>query len=246
MLCAALTGLWWMYSRQTYSTDLGEQRSISLADGSTVDLNSQSRVRVRFDKSLRAIELLRGEALFHVAKDSARPFIVRSADATVRAVGTVFDVYQKRGAAVVTVVEGVVVVERQPINGSENSSAPDALRPEQATQSQPPRVRLGAGKQAIIKSGAGVEATPASAAAAIAWTQRQLIFEFTPLAEVAEQFNRYNARQLVIEGPLLREFKVSAIFRSTEPGSLVRFVQSMPGVRVTETEDKIVLSPARD
>jgi transmembrane sensor len=96
----------------------------------------------------------------------------------------------------------------------------------------------------IVKPGAGVEASPANVAAAIAWTQRELVFEFTPLVEVAEEFNRYNARKLVIETGPLQAFKISAIFRSTDPRSLVRFVQAVPGVQVRESDDEIVISAA--
>ncbi len=85
-----------MFWPQTYATGIGEQRSIVLADGSTVDLNSRSKIRIRFSSERRGVELIEGQALFKVAKDHARPFVVDSDGTRVRAVGTQFDVYRKR------------------------------------------------------------------------------------------------------------------------------------------------------
>src|SRR5262245_21252078 len=133
LLTLGLVAKWWLSEYPTYATGLGEQRSIALHDGSTIELNSDSRVRVHFSNERRALELLRGQALFHVAKDPSRPFVVQADDTAVRAVGTVFDVHRLDSGAVVTVVEGVVLVEHK--------------EPASATRLAE---RLTAGKQAII------------------------------------------------------------------------------------------------
>jgi transmembrane sensor len=102
---------WWKAERYPlYATDIGERRSITLADGSTVDLNARSKIRIEFLRDERHVELLEGQALFQVAKDKTRPFIVRSGDASIRAVGTQFDVYRKVNGTTVTVLEGRVAV----------------------------------------------------------------------------------------------------------------------------------------
>jgi ferric-dicitrate binding protein FerR (iron transport regulator) len=106
----AATGFWFYALRDTYSTGFGEQRSVRLDDGSTVDLNSKSKIRIRFSEHERNILLLEGQALFRVAKNTARPFIVTTTETHVRAVGTEFDVYQRNGGTVVTVLEGRVAV----------------------------------------------------------------------------------------------------------------------------------------
>jgi len=112
VLIAALAGAaWWQSARYPlYNTDIGERRSITLADGSTVDLNARSRLRIEFTKGERRVVLLEGQALFQVSKDKNRPFIVSSGNATVRAVGTQFDVYRKPNGTTVTVLEGRVAV----------------------------------------------------------------------------------------------------------------------------------------
>lgn len=102
---------WWQSQRYPlYVTDIGERRSITLTDGSTVDLNARSRLRIEFSKQQRRVLLLEGQALFQVSKDKNRPFIVSSGDATVRAVGTQFDVNRKASGTTVTVLEGRVAV----------------------------------------------------------------------------------------------------------------------------------------
>lgn len=102
--------LWQMMRFPLYSTDIGERRFLTLADGSTVDLNARSSIRIEFSSGERRVELLVGQALFQVAKDKHRPFVVHSGDATVRAVGTQFDVYRKESGTTVTVLEGRVAV----------------------------------------------------------------------------------------------------------------------------------------
>ena len=99
-----------LHGRPEYATEVGEQRSFRLADGSTVILDSRSRLRLDFDDSTRAVDLLQGRALFRVAANPGRPFIVRAGGTTVRVIGTQFDVNEKSRATVVTVVEGRVAV----------------------------------------------------------------------------------------------------------------------------------------
>src|SRR4029077_4111574 len=98
------------YRNSTYATGTGEQRTVDLTDGSKVELNARSRIRVRFSHSGREGDLLEGQALFKVAKDAGRPFVVKSDAARVTAVGTEFDVYRKSSGTTVTVIEGRVAV----------------------------------------------------------------------------------------------------------------------------------------
>jgi transmembrane sensor len=148
-LIAALAGAaWWQSARYPlYSTDTGERRSITLADGSTVDLNARSKLRVEFSKNERRVELLDGQALFQVAKDKNRPFIVASGEATVRAVGTQFDVYRKETDTTVTVLEGRVAVystaHAESTSGSAEptpAAAPPTPRAPAKTQAEMPAV----------------------------------------------------------------------------------------------------------
>jgi transmembrane sensor len=223
-----------------YATAFGEQRSITLVDGSVIDINSHSKIRIRYSAHERDVDLLEGQALFHVAKNHARPFIVSSAATQVRAVGTEFDVYKKSGGTVVTVMEGRVAVFLRT-----GTSAGEKVELEPATVS--PRdsntpTFLSAGEQILVTSRTMQKAEHPNIAIATSWTQRQLQFESASLSDVAEEFNRYNERKLVIEDPALYDFHITGVFSSSDPASLVRFLRERRGVRVTETESEIRIS----
>jgi transmembrane sensor len=232
-------GAWFYSQRNTFSTDVGEQRSIVLNDGSTIELNSRSRVRVRFSAAERDVDLLHGQALFHVAKNPARAFVVHSDSTRVRAVGTQFDVYQKPAGTVVTVLEGRVAVIPARAPPRDNGS-----RSTEERGSPPPvPVLLSAGEQLMVTQTAITAPKRANVAAATAWTRRSLVFDSSPLTEVAEEFNRYNTRQLVIENPpQLADFHVSGVFSSVEPVLLVRFLRTQPEIVVEETDAEIRIS----
>jgi transmembrane sensor len=269
-----LGGTWVYGQRNTYSTGIGEQRSIVLNDGSTVELNSRSRVRVRFSAAERDVELIEGQALFRVAKNPNRPFIV-SADGThVRAVGTQFDVYRKTSSTVVTVVEGKVAVFGEPrllspsfdtekggagvpissrnqdtstvpLQGTGKGRGPSSGKGEPLPgESANGTIFLAAGEQVTVTHATAAAPSPkrANLAAATAWTQRSLVFDSSPLIEVAEEFNRYNMRQLVIKDPELADIHVSGVFSSVEPTLLLRFLRSQPELAVEETDREIRIS----
>jgi transmembrane sensor len=271
-----LAGILLYGQRNTYSTGVGEQRSIVLNDGSTVELNSRSRVRVRFSEAERDIDLIEGQALFHVAKNPQRSFVVSADGTQIRAVGTQFDVYRKSSGTVVTVVEGKVAVFGEPHPGSLVSHAVKGDAAISSSQNLPdvstiplqvmgerrgPRngsgealappndsangaIFLTAGEQVTVIRASTVPVSPkqANVAAATAWTRRSLVFDSAPLTEVAQEFNRYNTRPLVIVGTQLAEFHVSGVFSSVEPSLLLRFLRGQPELAVEETDREIRIS----
>jgi transmembrane sensor len=190
-------------------------------DGSTVELNARSAVRVRLTERRRDVTLIEGQALFRVAKDQRRPFVVRAGDAQVRAVGTEFDVYKKQVATVVTVVEGRV--ETYGGSGSAGAAA----------------IVLSAGEQLTVLPHSVTRPTHIDTVAATAWVQQRLIFEETPLSDVAEEFNRYNRRPLAVDDRELQNLKISGVYSSTDPTSLINFLRSQTSIRIIETEDQV-------
>lgn len=253
------------YRSTTYATEIGEQRSITLEDGSSVELNSRSRIRVRFSDKQRSVDLLEGQALFTVAKNPIRPFIVHTGDSHVRAVGTQFDVYRKHTGTVVTVVEGRVAVapNRKSARRSELPDTTDSAPPspqelpspreesssnsgtsslhvrEDWPEVRPGEVLLAAGEQLMITPVAIDLPKPANIAVATAWTDKKLIFESTPLREVVEEFNRYNRQQLVVRDPELYDFHVSGVFPSTDSSRMVEFLRQRFGVTIDRSRDEI-------
>jgi transmembrane sensor len=270
-------GLYWFdRERGVYTTDIGEQRSIRLSDGSTVELNAHSKIRVAMGERERDVDLLDGQAMFRVAKDHARPFIVHSGDSDVLAVGTQFDVNKHPSGTTITVVEGRVAVfpSRQPSGEGAQANTPSqrALRLSRVSPSthSAPVVQNGLpyagsaasaglahGTEDASKSGeifltAGEQLTlsrasvqlpvNADVAGATAWTQRQIVFNSTPLSDVVDEFNRYNTRPLVITDPTIASTRISGEFASSNPDSLLKGLEGLNRFIVRELPDRIEIS----
>jgi transmembrane sensor len=222
-----ITVLWsTLFRTPTFTTNIGELRTITLEDGSVVTLNADSRMRVSFTRTRRLIELTDGQALFRVAKDPARPFIVQSNDARVTAVGTEFDVNDKGSGTVVTVLEGRVSVA---------GSAPEPASP---TRLATPML-VSAGEQAIVAPARTTKHRESHPANVAAWTTGLLVFDSEPLREVARAFNRQSARQLVIADPELRELRISGVFPAAAVEPMAEFLRARFGVQVIETDAAI-------
>lgn len=111
-----------------------------------------------------------------------------------------------------------------------------------AIQAGAGEILLGAGEQVIVTPSASASPMKADLSAATAWTRRSLIFDSSPLTAVAEEFNRYSTRRLVIEDPALASFLVSGVFSSAEPTLLLRFLHAQPELVVEETDKEIRIS----
>jgi transmembrane sensor len=199
---------------EQYATAVGEQRSFTLADGSILRLNTRSKVRVHLDDDRREVELLAGEAMFEVARDAHRPFRVRADQTVVEAVGTAFNVYCAADGTRVTVLEGRVRVRTA--RSMDAATAPVELTPHE-------QARVSHSGQVTTERQISLEKT-------MSWTDRRLIFEHETLASVVEEFNRYNAQQLMIPDTGLAALRINGNFRATDPQSLVDFLQRTEAV----------------
>lgn len=220
VLCASITG-WRSYDRTHFSTAVGEIRHVPLSDGSSVTLDTGTQVTVRYSGTVRLVRLDRGEALFEVAHDALRPFVVEAGALRVRAVGTAFVVRRHdQTDAEVTVTRGMVDVWRE-------TSVPE------------PSIRLGAGLRTVATSKALEPAQPLSevqVARAIAWREGFIDLEGRTLAEAASEFNRYNQQRVVIEDPALARERVVGRFSISDPLSFANAAAAMLGAHV-HTED---------
>jgi transmembrane sensor len=251
MLVLAGIGVWLYMERNTYGTEIGEQRSITLPDGSIVELNSRTRVRVAFGAGERRVELLSGQALFQVARDASRPFMVESDHTRVRAIGTQFDVYRKSTGVTVTVIEGRVAVRpaaagqasgTEPGSGDVRVRSPSGTRSDDGADSREAalaEILLMAGEQLTVTATRAEKAARPNIAAATAWTRHQLVFDGTPLSQVIEEFSRHSRRRMVIDSPQLASLRISGQYTSASPDSLLRFLSLQKGVIVTEVDGEI-------
>ena len=202
-LVLGMGALWWsLGSHGDYVTRPGEQQVATLNDGSRIALNTDTRVDVRFDEDRRYITLDRGEAMFEVAHDADRPFVVIAGDTRVQALGTVFMVRRSRDAVVVTLIKGEVAVSHEDERSSDGATAPMLLQPgERLTEPQAGPTRI----------------EPTSVEAATAWRRGQTIFEDTPLGSAVTELNRYGGPQVVIEDPRVAALPISGVFTTNAP-----------------------------
>ena len=236
-------------SASDYVTGTGERRVIHLDDGSTLTINTQSRVRVWFTRNLRDLQLLQGEALFSVAHEANRPFRVHVGHAIVEAVGTEFSVLKDQHGTRVSVVEGrVKIFDNQ-------GAAPLILNPNAvawteagAADFQQPMtpIPVRAREEAqITESGAGSadfevdrhEVTQQEIERHLAWINGQLVFEHATLAETVAEFNRYNRRKLQIADPAIARVEIGGAFRSTNIDDLLIELDSLFRIRATAAGD---------
>jgi transmembrane sensor len=211
------------------TTQLGERREMTLSDGSVVDLAPGSELVVRYHSHERLVALNHGEALFHVAGNPGRPFIVQAAMTRVRAVGTVFNVERGDRGVSVTVVEGRVAVSQQTAAQVANSS----------TESGANALSLGADEQVSISpAGRATPVRKVQSETEVGWASGQLVFENETIAEIARRFNLYNRTQIQVLDADLGAQRVSGMFRASDPGSFVAFVRLVTGAKVAQRDSE--------
>jgi ferric-dicitrate binding protein FerR (iron transport regulator) len=231
-------------SRNVYVTGVGEQSTFKLHDGSVIVLNTDTEVQVDFSRQFRNIRLMKGEALFMVEHDAARPFIVSAGTASVRAVGTEFNVRRREQSTEVAVVEGVVQVSstsETPVttkNAVSGNSTSAALQDVGAT---PGALRLGAGEKAQVSSSGMKVSANHDIENVMSWRQRRLNFRETPLEDVAAEFNRYNHTQIRIEGAAAQNMQMTGIFDADHPQAIILYAQKIETLSVEADGDNWII-----
>ena len=226
------TGLSWLALRGRvlhYVSGLGEVRRIPLADGSTVVLNTSSELVVKMSEQQRHLVLISGEALFQVAPDRTRPFVVLTETMVVRAVGTVFDVRLGADRMNVTVTEGTVELGQ-------------ARASEVQTQPQ----RLSVNERAIVDRTGAVEVRSIAAAEVerqLSWRDGLLSFDNDTLAAAAAEINRYNRRQVVIDDATLGSMPIVGRFRTTDVDDFARAAAAALNAQIVVEGARLRLRP---
>jgi transmembrane sensor len=201
-------GATWLLTRpQIYQTAPGERRTVTLADGSRITLDSASKVEVRYTGDARKIILAQGEARFDVAHDVQRPFSVSARDRIVVATGTAFDVDVASPAVRVTLIEGHVVVLQ-------------SKAPERSTE--PVRaVSMQAGQQYVASADAAPQLTVVSMESATAWESGRIVVDDEPLGDVVQRVNRYAAKPVTIGDPTVSQLRLSGVFTAGDVDTFI-------------------------
>jgi len=211
-----------------YVTDIGESRRIGLADGSEIVLNTASEVSVAYTGNRRALRVIRGEALFKVAKDDSRPFLVYAGQVVVRATGTAF-VIRRIDADImhITVTEGSI--EMRWIDGVNRE----------------PR-HISAIDEATVGVNGVVESHTVSndeLQRQSSWLSGRIILSGQPLHEAIREMNRYSHRRLVVEDPDLAERRVVGVFRTADTQTFLSTLQQSFDAEAVSTGDTVLLRP---
>jgi len=193
----------------TYSTHVGETFSATLDDGSRIQLNTDSAIKVRYSAGERRVELLRGQALFQVAHNPQRPFIVAAGDTQVRALGTRFDVRRVGQEVRVVLAEGSVEVT------------------DQAMRSVPWRLKAGQGLALKAKAAPPAAPTPVDVPSATSWTTGNLTFQGVPLSDAVAELNRYSRDKIVLAPGAPADRLVTGVFPAGANDDFIAAVSSV-------------------
>lgn len=211
----AIVFSWQPSASRDLATHLAERYVTTLADGSRVELNAQTEITVHFHARERRVRFTQGEALFNVAKDAVRPFVVESPAGHVRVTGTEFNLRAASSDEIeVTVLEGTVRVRPPGDAAAETSVAPD--------------------HQALVREGR-VTLRPLPAGAAqdvVAWRQGQVIFEATPLRAAVERFAAYHARTIVVD-PRAAELRIGGRYSLADLDGWLESLEGVLPVRIS-------------
>jgi transmembrane sensor len=228
---------------RSYTTAIGEQRTIDLPDHSRILLNTNTALQIEYAATSRLIKMARGEANFEVAKDPARAFTVRVAGIDFTAVGTAFNVRADSSRGVrLTVSEG-----RVHVRNSEPPVSVDSASPIVSGMGASIDVEVEANKGVVIDPATeSVGALPqAQVAVATAWHQGMTVFHSTPLEQVAAEFGRYSTTRIVIADPELGRIPVSGYFRVGDIDGLSLALEQNFDIEVQKDNDLIILTARR-
>jgi len=224
--CLAL----WLFSplpmllRADFHTGYGELRDIHLSDGSIVHLNSNSAITVSIDSNQRQLSLLQGEAWFEVSSDESRPFQVHAEHGIITALGTAFNICLRNGLTEVSVTQHSVAVDVEQAKGQTLHAVVD--EGQQLAYSQ----QTGLNNIKMIDS-----------KNVIAWQRGKLVFENQPLGEVMAELNRYHRGYWFISDESIAQRRVSGVFRTDQPLSVLSALESSLQVHSTRISDYFIL-----
>ncbi len=231
MLVIANTGLFTSPEviTQEFLTKFGEQQLVRLDDGSTVHLNTNSKLVVTFEDEKRQTQLAYGEALFSVAKDVNRPFFVAVGDRQIRVVGTKFNVLRHADQVTVTVAEGIVDVSAEKADAQFEQHA----------------ARLTAGKQLVHTDGDKISAVAdVDAEAFLSWEAGILAYDEAPLVYTINELSRYFEKPIKIEGDI-SHITFSGILNVRDQDAVLQLLEETLPIKITRNDGAIVVTASK-
>ena len=220
---------------QSYSTEVGESRTIVLKDGSTARMNTKSRIRWTGVGKDRRVVLDMGEVLFEVAHDPVRPFRVMVGNSEIRDLATEFDVYRRdNGSVVVTVLKGQVTVGGVAIGSGESTFSERQLKADEQVE--------------YTMAGLVNDVHPVDATKVVRWRAGLLETQGLSFSTVISELNRYSTKQILVPDSRVDEAHITlggALLIRDVPGTL-SLIQEVAPVVVTDTGDSYVLTLKTD
>lgn len=207
----------------SYTTAIGEHRTVALADGSTIELNAGTRLSVALDPRERRVVLDEGQAVFDVAADARRPFLIAAGDRTVRVVGTQFDVRRRDGRLSVTVARGVVEVRP----AGEAGGRAFRLRPGQRLD------HVEGSPEARVIAAAPEEV--------LGWRSGRLVYRDRPLGEVVADLNEQFPTPIRLEDPSLAATPISGVLILDDQDAVIRRLALLVSVSAVRSGDGVTL-----
>lgn len=238
VLLAAMGAVLWMSLRpgmQVLSTAVGQERHVTLADGSRLTLNTNTVVAVRLTARRREIYLRRGEAHFDVVHDASRPFFVHAGDAVIRDVGTRFEVRLHADRDVDVLVDQGRVQVQGPPAADQGSAPPDGASAGWVRS-------LSAGERLVIAGPhlSVLSVSPRQIADALAWREGALVFQSEPLSQAIVEVGRYTREHIVLDGPQVASLRISGRFRTDDVPGFFQALQAALPVRVSRPRPGVV------
>ena len=210
---------------QIYATGLGGRETLALSDGSRIELNTNTVLRVATNARSRTVWLDKGEAYFEIKHDAAHPFVVFTAGHRITDLGTKFLVRQNEDRVEVALMEGSARVD------SDNSAQA------QSAVLKPGEVAIATAEKLSV-----LQRPIRKLTSELSWRQGQLMFTETTLGDAVAEFNRYNTTKLVVKDPTVARMKINGTFPTDGAEMFARVAQHILQLRAAKRGDEIVIS----
>ncbi|NVK56941.1 MAG: FecR domain-containing protein [Alteromonadaceae bacterium] len=214
----------------TYITQVGEVRTITLADNTQVTLNTDTQINVAFSDTVRELTLVRGEAFFDVAKDPAKVFVIHSGERTIRVIGTKFNVRKNTDSLQVAVTEGLVAVH-------------STSEPRQGFEHKPDDTLLRAGTIGAFSTAGQLISTDQTDKVnrLQSWRTGQFRFDNETMQTVVDELSRYQSKPIVLVGDKVKNLRISGVYSLSDQTTLFEVLEQVLPIRVTNNRHQILI-----